>query len=353
MQALRGVCTRRQRAPALLHGIGANINNTLALSAAAMLLHLGDSMQPRVLVWQRTPKGAAHRERALRRRGGRVARSSRHSVAPLTENARAQKACVVPAEEGEEYDDGILFRQAVVQRRERRGTFTLTRAPLHVNCDEATQSERVINIIMSRFLLIAVTTSFARCGHSSPPSPPPAIPVTLQLAKTPQDVIIKTFSGFASTGVLCGGWTAVTKRSVAAGWVSAQRWGRVSAGFSGGQALGQYLRGVDDRYCRFLGAACAGVFGSATVADIPRNLATYLAFTYVLESFEAKAEPSAAGMSRPSTSRPDKNKPSTNIFGEPVGEGLRPGGFLHRLAAGADSIADDMSKPMPKKHEAP
>jgi hypothetical protein len=177
--------------------------------------------------------------------------------------------------------------------------------------------------------------------------------VTLQLAKTPQDVIIKTFSGFASTGVLCGGWTAVTKRSVAAGWVSAQRWGRVSAGFSGGQALGQYLRGVDDRYCRFLGAACAGVFGSATVADIPRNLATYLAFTYVLESFEAKAEPSAAGMSRPSTSSPDKNKPSTNIFGEPVGEGLRPGGFLHRLAAGADSIADDMSKPMPKKHEAP
>lgn len=87
MQALRGVCTRRQCAPALLHGSGANINNTLALSAAAMLLHLGDSMQPRVLVWQRTPKGAAHRERALRRRGGRVARSSRHSVAPHTENA--------------------------------------------------------------------------------------------------------------------------------------------------------------------------------------------------------------------------------------------------------------------------
>ena len=246
---------------------------------------------------------------------------------------------------------GILFRQAVVQRR---GTFTLTRAPLHLNCDETPPDGTLSSkIIMIRFLLIAVTTSFARCGHSSPPSSPPAIPVTLQLAKTPQDVIIKTFSGFASTGVLCGGWTAVTKRSVAAGWVSAQRWGRVSAGFSGGQALGQYLRGVDDRYCRFLGAACAGVFGSATVADIPRNLATYLAFTYVLESFEAKAEPSAAGMSRPSTSRPDKNKPSTNIFGEPVGEGLRPGGFLHRLAAGADTIADDMSKPMPKKHEAP
>ena len=236
-----------------------------------------------------------------------------------------------------------------------------TKGNIHINtCTFTCKLRRVaagrnvvINIIMSRFLLIAVTTSFARCGHSSPPSSPPAIPVTLQLAKTPQDVIIKTFSGFASTGVLCGGWTAVTKRSVAAGWVSAQRWGRVSAGFSGGQALGQYLRGVDDRYCRFLGAACAGVFGSATVADIPRNLATYLAFTYVLESFEAKAEPSAAGMNRPSTSRPDKNKPSTNIFGEPVGEGLRPGGFLHRLAAGADSIADDMSKPMPKKHEAP
>ena len=201
-------------------------------------------------------------------------------------------------------------------------------------------------------LLVAVTTSFARCGHQ-PPSPPPTIPATLQLAKTPQDVIIKTFSGFAGTGVLCGGWTAVTKRSVAAGWVSAQRWRRVSAGFSGGQALGQYLRGVDDRYCRFLGAACAGVFGSATVADIPRNLATYLAFTYVLESFEAKAEPLAAGTNRPRSNRPNKNKPSTNIFGEPVGEGLRPGGFLHRLAAGADNIADNMSKPMPKKHGAP
>jgi hypothetical protein len=32
---------------------------------------------------------------------------------------------------------------------------------------------------------------------------------------------------------------------------------------------------------------------------------------------------------------------------------MQNSGFLHRLAAGADSIADDMSKPMPKKHEAP
>ncbi len=150
--------------------------------------------------------------------------------------------------------------------------------------------------------VLCFITALGLARADRPPASPPAKPVSLPLATTPQAVVTQTVSGFAATGMLCGGWTAITKRSATAAWMSAQRWGRVSAGFSGGQALGQYLRGVDDRYCRLLGAACAGVFGAAAVADIPQNLATYLAFTYILESFEARAEPLAAQL-EPASSR--------------------------------------------------
>jgi len=64
-----------------------------------------------------------------------------------------------------------------------------------------------------------------------------------------------------------------------------QRWGRVSAGFAGGRALGQVIRGVDGSACAMYGAVFGGIAAAPSVAAIPSSVASFAAFTYFIESF--------------------------------------------------------------------
>ena len=91
------------------------------------------------------------------------------------------------------------------------------------------------------------------------PAPPP-------LAKNVFDVISTTAGSFASIGsigfiftaaqetmaranVVGGARKAVPRFVLRAALTNAQRWGRVTAGFAGGRAVGQVFRGADDQVC--------------------------------------------------------------------------------------------------------
>lgn len=166
---------------------------------------------------------------------------------------------------------------------------------------------------------VALITVAVVAARAPPPSPPPQ-PI---LAASPLDVVSRAASGYAATAILCGGWTGLTKRSASAAWSSAQRWGRVSAGFSGGQAAGEVIRGANDRYARLLGACGAGVLGATSMADIPSNVLGYVAFTYLLEAFEARA-------ASPAQIDGTVIKSCSSSNGDLVASGRKLGGRMHK-----------------------
>lgn len=116
-------------------------------------------------------------------------------------------------------------------------------------------------------LYVASATSVHASGVA--PASPPSLPIARNLG----DVVKSSASSFALVGGISFLWsasTAMIKRApgpVALGWQSAQRWGKVSAGFAGGQALGQVFRGVDDKWCSMSGA----VFGGAAAGEWHRK----------------------------------------------------------------------------------
>jgi hypothetical protein len=137
-------------------------------------------------------------------------------------------------------------------------------------------------------------------------SPPPPVPI----AKSAGDVVRTTVGSFFTIGSFGFALTAFqesVKRAGVAGRAKArvpyfvcmaslnqaQRWGRVSAGFSGGRALGQWLRGMDDSTCAMLGSICGGICAAPNVGSIPSSVATFAAFGYFIESFAPKSDAAA------------------------------------------------------------
>lgn len=131
-----------------------------------------------------------------------------------------------------------------------------------------------------------------------------APPRQTALAKTPLDVIQTTVGSFCAVGGFGFAVTAVQesmKRAsvvgrartqvpyfvVRASLLQAQRWGRVSAGFAGGRALGQALRGVDDSTCAMMGSIAGGIAAAPNLAAVPSSVATFAAFGYFIESLSA------------------------------------------------------------------
>lgn len=128
------------------------------------------------------------------------------------------------------------------------------------------------------------------------------------IAKTPMDVVKTTASSFFTLG---GVGFAITsfqesaKRANVAGQArtrvpyfvfqaslaQAKRIGLVSAGFTGGRALGQVIRGKDDSTCAMMGSIFGGIAASPTVAGIPGSIATFACFGYFIESFTAGKRP--------------------------------------------------------------
>eukprot|EP00966_Prymnesium_polylepis_P275338 6361403-Prymnesium_polylepis.1 len=126
------------------------------------------------------------------------------------------------------------------------------------------------------------------------------------IADTPLDVLKTTVQSFCTIGGIGFGVTAfqeaqkmanvggrarsqvpyfVITRALAQGG----RWGRVSAGFAGGRALGQALRGVDDSTCAMMGSIFGGIAAAPTLQAIPSSVATFAAFGYFIESFTPNA----------------------------------------------------------------
>ena len=63
--------------------------------------------------------------------------------------------------------------------------------------------------------------------------------------------------------------------SLKAGLISAQRWGRVSAGFNGGKLAARW-HGVHEVACTAVGAALGGAAGSTSLAQMPQRSALFL-----------------------------------------------------------------------------
>ena len=143
----------------------------------------------------------------------------------------------------------------------------------------------------------------ALCGgsHASAVAPAPA--------KRPQcesigDVARTTFDAFCLTGFVGASFTAMRQsfsrmpRQVI--WAnsnrSGMRWGKLSAGFAGGQAAACYaLRRDDgDLLCSLIGAACGGAMAAECAAQMPGSIIAFVSFSYILHKMSSSAADEAA-----------------------------------------------------------
>lgn len=121
------------------------------------------------------------------------------------------------------------------------------------------------------------------------------------IAKGPVDVVKTTASSFLTVGSFGFAITAFQesmKRANVAGQAKtrvpyfvmqaslaqAKRFGSISAGFAGGRALGQAIRGKDDQTCALMGSVFGGIAASPTVAGIPGSVATFACFGFFIDS---------------------------------------------------------------------
>lgn len=149
---------------------------------------------------------------------------------------------------------------------------------------------------MLLFLAAAGVSASSGSNTVARPPPPPAPPI----AKNIGDVISTTVGSFASIGSMGFIFTAaqesmarakvsgaarkaVPRFVVRAALMNAQRWGRVTAGFAGGRALGQVWRGADDQVCSICGAVAGGAAAASSIADMPASVFTFVAFSYALD----------------------------------------------------------------------
>eukprot|EP00965_Chrysotila_dentata_P138306 4574460-Pleurochrysis_carterae.AAC.5 len=107
------------------------------------------------------------------------------------------------------------------------------------------------------WLLCSSYAAYARNAGSAQPQPSQSNQLAAQkpaTARTPLDAIQTTCSSFLSVGGVCFVWStgsSLFKRTpfrtaCSVGVMSARKWGGTSAGFSGGRAIGQVIRGGDD-----------------------------------------------------------------------------------------------------------
>ena len=80
-------------------------------------------------------------------------------------------------------------------------------------------------------------------------------------------------------------WQHSPSHALLSGLQSARRWGGTSAGFSGGRALGQWIRKTDDVHTAVLGACFAGAAGAASLDQIPTRMFAFTALTCCLDVF--------------------------------------------------------------------
>ena len=113
-----------------------------------------------------------------------------------------------------------------------------------------------------------------------------------------------TFGAFAFTGSVPFLWTSLTQcRSGMARQIiftnarrSGMRWGRLSAGFTGGASAAALLlrRPQDELVCALAGAACGGLAAANCVEQIPSTVLGFCAFTWLMHRLGNRAEAAVA-----------------------------------------------------------
>jgi hypothetical protein len=130
-----------------------------------------------------------------------------------------------------------------------------------------------------------------------------AASTTAPIASSVSDVIGTAAGSFATVGTVGFLYrfpAQLVKRApvpaaATAAVATAQRWGRLSAGFAGGRAAGQLVRKADDTFCAVCGAVMGGAAAATSVAELPGTVATFVGFTLALEILAPSAGRSAEG----------------------------------------------------------
>jgi hypothetical protein len=110
-------------------------------------------------------------------------------------------------------------------------------------------------------------------------------------AHTYRDAVRKTCESFAIVGPIAFGWSATPlllsqqpRAALSVGLRSLQRWGGTSAGFTGGRAFSQAVRGADDVWCAAAGGMAAGLLGAPSVALLPARVASFAGLSILIET---------------------------------------------------------------------
>ena len=108
------------------------------------------------------------------------------------------------------------------------------------------------------------------------PRPAAARPSAADVATTTGIAFALVFSTAASiaTTVQIRAGRAL-RPALTAGLISAQRWGRVAAGFNGGKLAARW-HGVHEVACTAVGAALGGAAGATSLAQVPQRSALFL-----------------------------------------------------------------------------
>ena len=202
-------------------------------------------------------------------------------------------------------------------------------------------------------------------------APPRTTAAAAALAETPLDALTTAAQSFALVGTACAGWTllgqlrqsAPLDMALRASVVSAQKWARVSAGFSGGRAAAQVFTRTDGLSAAIAGAVGGAVLGANAWTDIPGRCVAFVALSYGIELLEVKLRASeppsrrAAPAHRSRRSQTGSNekrrvsqqggrvsrqgaadrRTERNVFGEAAGAGFRNGGGVQRLVGRLNS----------------
>ena len=105
------------------------------------------------------------------------------------------------------------------------------------------------------------------------------------------EVAVVTAASFVFVGSTCTGLTTARAlvdaqplgAAIAAGLRSGQRWGRLSAGFSGVRGACRLQR-LPDPLCSILGAAAAGALGATSPGAVPVRMGAYVALAIAFEA---------------------------------------------------------------------
>ena len=117
------------------------------------------------------------------------------------------------------------------------------------------------------------------------------------IAKNLFDVVATTASSTLVVGGVGFFWRGCLRfKGPAAGWQAAQRWGRISGGFSGGRALGQVIRGRDGMFAAVVSAVAGGACAANSIAEMQTTIPSFVIFSLLLERMPAPTkEPEGEG----------------------------------------------------------